>query len=201
MTASLSAPATAPTPQAKPAARWFFEPGHTGAEFVARHMMVTWVRGSFKNISGDLQFDEERPLDLKVDVAIKADTLFTGEPTRDNHLRSADFLDVANHPTIEFHSTGVKVIGCNDYDVIGSLTIRGVTKPVTLHVEYLGQWDTPWWEDGVNKGPKRRAGFIAKTRINRHDFGVSWNDVIPGGGVVVGDYVDIIIDAEAVRAD
>jgi polyisoprenoid-binding protein YceI len=185
----------------KPITKWFFEPGHTAAEFTARHMMVTWVRGAFKNVSGSLEFDEDRPLDMKIDVAIKADTLYTGEPTRDNHLRSSDFLDVEHHPTIEFRSTKVRVIGRNDYDVEGELTIRGVTRPITLHVEYLGQWDTPWWEDGVNRGPRRRAGFVARTRINRHDFQVSWNDVVPNGGVVVGDLVDIVIDVEAVRAD
>jgi polyisoprenoid-binding protein YceI len=191
--------ATTTTP-AKPATKWFFEPGHTAAEFIARHMMVTWVRGTFKNVSGDLEFDEDRPLDMKVDVTIKTDTLYTGEPTRDAHLRSADFLDVEHHPTMEFHSTGVKVIGKNDYDVSGNLTIRGVTKPLTMHVNYLGQWDTPWWEDGVNKGTRRRAGFVAKTCIQRKDFGVSWNDIVPNGGVVVGDSVDLVIDAEAVKA-
>jgi polyisoprenoid-binding protein YceI len=187
--------------QSKAMTKWFLEPGHTAAEFIARHMMVTWVRGSFKNVSGTLEFDEDRPLDTKVDVEIKADTLHTGEPDRDNHLRSADFLDVERHPTIEFHSTNVSVEGYNDYRVDGNLTIRGVTKPVTLHVQYLGQWDTPWWEDGANKGPRRRAGFVARTQINRHDFGVSWNDVIPNAGVVVGENVEIVIDAEAVRAD
>jgi polyisoprenoid-binding protein YceI len=181
------------------AAKWFFEPGHTAAEFIARHMMVTWVRGTFKNVAGSLEFDEDHPADMKVDVSIDADTLHTGEPNRDKHLRSADFLDVERYPTIEFHSTGTEVAGSNEYAVNGNLTIRGVTRPVTLHVRYLGEWDTPWWEDGVNKGPRRRAGFLARTRINRHDFGVSWNDVVPNGGVVVGDYIDIVIDAEAVQ--
>ena len=188
--------ATQPAPKLS---KWFFEPGHTAAEFVARHMMVTWVRGTFKNVAGDIEFDEGRLAETKIDVSIAANTLWTGEPARDAHLQSADFLDVSNHPSIEFHSTGVKVFGGRDFDVAGDLRIRGVTKPVTLHVAYLGQWDTPWWEDGVNKGPRRRAGFVARTRINRHDFGVSWNDEVPGGGVVVGDYVDIIIDVEAVK--
>jgi len=180
---------------------WFFEPGHTAVEFVARHMMVTWVRGHFKNVPGSLEFDENRPERMKVDVTIKADSLWTGEPNRDRHLRSADFFDVEHYPNIEFHSNAVKVIGERDYAVTGDLTIRGVTKPVMLNVAYLGQWDTPWWVDGVNKGPKRRAGFLATTRINRHDFGVSWNDVVPNSGVVVGDYIDITLDAEAVKAD
>src|SRR5215472_7441610 len=106
----------------KPITKWFFEPGHTAAEFTARHMMVTWVRGAFKNVSGSLEFDEDRPLDMKVDVEIKADTLHTGEPNRDKHLRSADFLDVERHPTIEFHSTDVSIEGRHDYRVNGNLT-------------------------------------------------------------------------------
>jgi len=188
-------------PKAGATTKWFFEPGHTSAEFRARHMMVTWVRGSFKNVAGDLEFDPADPTKMKIDVAIQADTLWTGQPQRDTHLRSADFLDVEHHPTIEFHSKRVKVIGENDYEVTGDLTIRGVTREVVLDVKYLGQWATPWWEDGVDKGPKMRAGFEACTRINRHDFNVSWNDVTPGGGVVVSDFIDIFLDAEAVRKD
>lgn len=181
------------------ATKWFFEPGHTAAEFRARHMMVAWVRGTFKNVSGSLEFDESNPAAMKIDVSIKADTLYTGEPTRDAHLRSPDFLNVEKYPTIEFHSTGAKVVGDVDYKVTGDLTIRGITKQVTLDVHYLGQWETSWWEDGVDKGPRRRAGFVAKTFINRHDFAVSWNDVIARGGVVVSDDVDIIIDVEAIK--
>jgi polyisoprenoid-binding protein YceI len=180
--------------------KWFFEPGHTAAEFKARHMMVTWVRGQFKNVPGELEFDPSDLTKTKIDVVIKTDSLWTGEPTRDAHLRSADFLDVEHYPTMEFHSKSVKVIGEVDFQVTGALTIRGITRDVVLDVTYLGQWETPWWEDGVNKGPRLRAGFTACTRINRHDFEVNWNDVMPRGGVVVGDYVELTIDAEAVRA-
>ncbi len=90
--------------------------------------------------------------------------------------------------------------GCrvHDYLLTGDLTIRGVTRQVQLNVRYLGQWETPWWEDGVDKGPKTRAGFMATTEINRHDFGVSWNAPLDKGGIVVGDIVEITIDAEAV---
>jgi polyisoprenoid-binding protein YceI len=95
----------------------------------------------------------------------------------------------------------VEIIGEIDFHAIGDLTIRGITREVNLAVTYLGQWETPWWEDGVNKGPRVRAGFLAHTRINRHDFKVSWNDSMPHGGVVVGDYINIILDAEAVRKD
>jgi len=183
-------------------ATWFFEPGHTAAMFRARHMMVTYVRGHFKNVSGLLVFDPENPTQSSADVAIDAAAIWTGQPQRDAHLRSADFLDVENHPRITFKGTQVEVAGARDYILRGALTIRGVSREVELNVSYLGQWLTPWWEeDGgkwVDKGPKVRAGFVAKTRINRHDFGVSWNDVVDKGGVVVGNTIEITIDAEAI---
>jgi polyisoprenoid-binding protein YceI len=181
--------------------QWFLEPGHTAAGFCARHMMVTFVRGHFKNVQGKLRFDPAAPEKSSVEVTIDAKGIWTGEPDRDAHLRSADFLDVKNHPTIRFRGDQVAVMGEHDYDVNGDLTIRGVTKKVTLHVTYLGQWQTPWWEGGEDRGPKTRAGFTASARINRHDFGVSWNSVLDRGGVVVGNTVDITIDAEAVLED
>jgi polyisoprenoid-binding protein YceI len=181
---------------------WFFEPGHTAAMFRARHMMVTYVRGHFKNVSGSLVFDPENPAKSSAEVTIDAGTIWTGQPQRDLHLRSADFLDIENHPRITFKGDQVEVAGARDYILRGVLTIRGVSREVELNVSYLGQWRTPWWEeeDGqwIDKGPKVRAGFVAKTRINRHDFGVSWNDVVDKGGVVVGNMIDITIDAEAI---
>lgn len=179
-------------------AKWFFEPGHTSAEFSARHMMVTYVRGHFKNIRGSLSFDPANPSDASVEVIIEAAGLWTGEPDRDAHLRSADFLDVANHPIITFKGNQVEIIGENEATITGDLAIRGITRSVPLRVRFLGRWQTPWWEDGVDKGPKTRAGFIAKTTIDRHDFGVSWNAPLDKGGVVVGNLVEITIDAEAI---
>ena len=183
-------------------ATWFFEPGHTAALFRARHMMVTYVRGHFKNVSGSLVFDPENPAKSSVEVTIDAGTIWTGEPQRDAHLRSADFLDVEHYPQITFTGNQVEIAGGRDYILSGPLTIRGVSRDLQLNVSYLGQWRTPWWEekDGkwIDMGPKTRAGFVAKTRINRHDFGVSWNDVVDKGGVVVGKLIDITIDAEAI---
>ncbi len=178
-------------------ARWTFEPGHTAAEFKARHMMVTWVRGHFVNIHGTLQFDPAAPGRSTVEVEIDVSTLWSGEPQRDEHLLGADFLDVANHPKMVFKSTEVEQIDESDYRVIGELTLRGVTREAILDVHYLGQWPTPYWEDGVDKGPKQRAGFVVTTTINRHDFGVSWQSALDKGGVVVGNEVSITIDAEA----
>lgn len=179
-------------------AKWFFEPGHTAAEFSVRHMMVTYVRGHFKNIHGELVFDPEKPRASQVQVRIDAKSVWTGEPDRDAHLRSADFLDVERYPDITFSGNKVEVEGGHDFLLTGQLTIRGVTREVALKVRYLGQWQTPWWEGGVDKGPKTRAGFLAETRINRKDFGVSWNAALDKGGVVVGDMVGITIDAEAI---
>jgi len=154
-------------------AEWFFEPGHTAAGFCARHMMVTHVRGHFKNVHGILVFDPLHPRDSRVDVHIDAKTLWTGEPDRDAHLRSADFLDVEHYPEITFKGDQVEIVGDHDYILTGELTIRGVMRTVPLKVRYLGQWQTPWWEGNVDKGPKTRAGFLAETTINQHDFGVS----------------------------
>jgi polyisoprenoid-binding protein YceI len=178
--------------------KWTFEPGHSAAEFRARHMMVTWVRGSFRDVHGRLDFDPSDPRRLSVEAIIDATTCSTGLAMRDTHLQSADFLNCETYPQIRFKSTGVVVIGQTDYDVTGDLTIRDVTRPVTLAVRYLGSWETPWWEDGVDKGPKRRAGFTAHTSFDRYDFGVSWNDTMVDGGVVVSREVDIVLDVEAI---
>lgn len=180
-------------------ARWFFEPGHTAAEFSVRHMMVTEVRGHFKDVHGELDWDDADPARGHAEVRIDARKLWTGEPDRDAHLESADFLDAEHHPEIRFTGSVAKVVGPGEFQVAGELTIRGVTRPVRLDVRCTGQWSTPWWEGGVDRGPKIRAGFVAKATINRHDFGVSWNGALEKGGIVVGDEVKITIDAEAIR--
>jgi polyisoprenoid-binding protein YceI len=179
-------------------ARWFLEPGHTSAEFSARHMMVTNVRGHFKDVHGKLDLDEAQPIGASVEVQIDARKLWTGEPARDAHLRSADFLDVERYPEIRYRGRVNRLETAHEWIVDGELTIRGVTRPQRLRVTYLGCWQTPWWEGDVDRGPKRRAGFVARGRLNRHDFGVSWNSTLERGGVVVSDEVEITIDAEAV---
>src|SRR5215510_943784 len=127
-------------------ARWFLEPGHTAAEFCVRHMMVTYVRGHFKNIRGTIDFDERNPSAASVEAIIDTRGLWTGEPDRDAHLRSADFLDVERYPEIRFRGRVARQVSPHDYDVAGELLLRGVTGPVKLRVCYLGQWSTPWWE-------------------------------------------------------
>ena len=136
-------------------ARWTFEPGHTAAEFRARHMMVTYVRGAFKNVHGTLEFDPESPRLSSVQATIDVAGIWTGQPQRDAHLRSPDFLNVENFPQITFKGDQVEPSGDHDYVVTGELTIRGVTRSVSLAVSYLGQWRHPggrrWGENGSTR--------------------------------------------------
>ena len=182
-------------------AKWTFEPGHTAAEFAVRHMMVTWVRGAFKDVHGEIEFDPEDPSHGSVEIEIDAAGIWSGDQDRDDHLKNAEFLDVESHPGITYRGEIESVIGESSFRVSGNLTLRGVTKPVVLDVTYLGQWSTPLWEGGVDKGPKVRAGFQATGEINRQDFGISWQGDLERGGVVVGDRVFLTIDAEALRED
>jgi len=177
---------------------WTFEPGHTEAGFRARHMMVTWVRGLFKDVHGKLHLDWERPLEATYAGEIDATKLWTGEPDRDAHLRSADFFDVEHHPTIAFSGRLTERTGDTAFKSVADLTIRGTRLPVTLDVTCLGQWKTPFWVGDENKGLLTRIGFEARTRIDRHAFGVSWQDRIPGGGVVVSNEIDVTLDIEAI---
>jgi polyisoprenoid-binding protein YceI len=173
---------------------WIFEPGHTAAEFRARHMMVCWVRGHFKDVHGTLDFDPDNPAHLAIDATLQAANLWNGESQRDDHLRSADFLDGGQHATITFKSRSSQYVSASDYKVSGDLTIRGICRPVDLDMHYLGKWSTPYWTDA---GPIARVGFVGEARINRHAFGVSWNAPLANGGAVVGDEVRIKIDVEA----
>ncbi|TMM13331.1 MAG: YceI family protein [Actinobacteria bacterium] len=177
---------------------WTFEPGHTEAAFRARHMMVTWVRGLFKDIHGKLEFDPTEPLTASFEGVIDARTIWTGQPDRDAHLRSADFLDVERHPTISFRGRFVERTGDTHGKAAVDLTIRGITRQVPLDVSYLGQWETPFWAGDENKGTLHRAGFEGRTRIDRHQFGVSWQDQLPGAGVVVSNEIDVVLDVEAI---
>src|SRR5919109_124961 len=140
-------------------ATWIFEPGHTEAEFRARHMIVTWVRGLFKDIHGTLELDFDHCLDATFDGEIDAAGLWTREPDRDTHLRSADFFDVENHPTITFSGRFTERTGAEHFKADAELTIRGVTRTVPLEVAWLGEWRTPFWDGEVNRGELRRVGF------------------------------------------
>lgn len=181
--------------------RWIFEPGHTSAEFRARHMMVTNVRGLITGVQGWLEFDPDDPTRGSVEARLDARRLWSGEEARDAHLRAEDFLHVEEHPGITFRGHEVEPLGCHELRVTGELTIRGVTRETSLDARYLGMWSTSYWDGGEDRGPVRRIGFTAKTVIDRHDFGVSWNNTLDRGGVVVGDDVWIRIDVEALEAE
>ncbi len=180
-------------------ANWTFEPGHTEAEFRARHMMVTWVRGLFKDIHGRIAWAQENPVGSTFEGEVEARKLWTGEADRDAHLRSADFFDVETYPTITFGGQIAERTGASHYNALADLTIRGATRQVPLKVAYLGQWETPYWVGDENRGTLRRVGFEAQATLNRHDFGVSWQDELPGGGVVVSNEIRLILDIEALH--
>jgi len=182
-----------PTPAPARAATWDIDTSHANAGFKVRHLMVSHVRGHLGPVTGTIVIDEQDLARSRVDVTIDARGIDSREPKRDEHLRSADFLDVANHPTVAFRSTRVEAPSGagGDLRVTGDLTIRGVTRPVTLEVDGLPPAiKDPW-------GNSRR-GVSARARINRSDWGLKWNLAIEAGGVVVGDEVAIEIDAEIV---
>lgn len=180
-------------------AKWIFEPGHSAAEFAVRHMMVSHMRGLFKNVQGRIYFDPDKPAAAAaVEATINAAGIWTGDDERDAHLRGPDFLNVEQYPEIVFRSTGVRCVGEADFRVAGDLTLRGVTRPVELATQYLGRWQCPYWEGGKDLGPTTRIGFVATTAINRHHFDVSWNAPLDRGGRVVGDEVAITLDVEAI---
>lgn len=180
-------------------AKWIFEPGHSGAEFAVRHMMVSYMRGLFKNVHGSIDFDADNPAGAAaVEARIDAAGIWSGDEARDAHLRGPNFLDVSTYPEIAFRSTEVRCVGEADLRVAGDLVLRGVTRPVVLEARYLGRWQCPYWEAGKDLGPTTRIGFLATTVINRHDFGVSWNAPMDRGGMVVGDEVAITLDVEAI---
>ncbi|MGH2961020.1 MAG: YceI family protein [Solirubrobacterales bacterium] len=180
-------------------AGWIFEPGHTAIVFRARHMMVTWVRGAFKDVHGRLEFDWDQCLEATFEGEVDTTKLWTGEPNRDAHLRSADFFDVESHPRLTFAGRLVERVGDTHFKAVADVTIRGSTRAVDFDVAYLGEWETPFWVGDENRGTMRRIGFEGRTRVNRHDFGVSWQDELPGGGRLVSDEIDVILDVEAIH--
>ena len=169
---------------------WDIDTAHSTIEFIAKHMMVTNVRGRFTTFSGDAHLDEEHPEQSRVDVTIDLASLTTGAEARDNHLRSADFFDVAEYPTATFHSTKVERRGEDHLKVTGDLTIRGITKPVTLDVTVEGKFR--------DMQGKERYGFSASTSFSRKEFGLEWNVALESGGWLVSDKITIAIDAQVI---
>lgn len=171
--------------------KWNIDPSHSTIQFSARHMVITKVRGAFKSYQGSIELDEADATRSKVNVNIDASSIDTHEPKRDGHLRSADFLDVEKYPTIEFSSTAIKA-RADGYEVTGQLTIHGVTRNVTLSAELQGRGKDPWGGE--------RIAFGAKGSINREDFGLTWNQVLEAGGVLVSNKIELELEVQAVRA-
>ena len=170
---------------------WNIDTSHSGVHFSVRHMVIAKVRGAFDEFSGTVELDEANPAASKVSVRIDAASIDTREEKRDAHLRSADFFDVENYPELTFTSTKVEKAD-DGYRVTGDLTIRGVTKEVVLAAESLGAGKDPWGND--------RIAFSATTAVNRKDFGLTWNQALETGGVLVGDKIEISLDVQAVKA-
>jgi len=169
------------------------DPAHSGAHFTVRHMMITNVRGAFRNIKGTVVYDPENPASSSVEAEIEAATIDTRDAQRDTHLRSGDFLDVEQFPTITFRSTQVVAAGEGEWKVTGDLTIHGVTRPVVLNVEGPApEAKDPWGNT--------RSGASATTKIKRSDFGLTWNAALEAGGVLVGDELKIELELALVKA-
>ena len=175
---------------------WQIDAAHTGVELAVKHMMFTTVRGRFKDVKGPIDVDEQNPANTTVNVEIAASSLDTGVADRDGHLRSADFLDVENHPALSFRSKRVEGAFANEGDrfsITGDLTIRGVTKEVTLEGTYEGTGKDPW--GGT------RIGARATAKIDRRDWGLVWNQALETGGILVANDVRIEIEVQAVKAE
>ena len=172
------------------AGTYLLDPNHKRVGFVARHMMVSKVRGEFADAAATVTVDED-PLRSSVTATIQAASISTGQGDRDTHLRGGDFLDVEKFPTLEFRSTGVKSHDGNEFVLVGDLTIKDVTRPVELAVEFEGAGRSPFGQDIF--------GFTASTEIDREGFGLTWNVALETGGVLVGKKIKIEIEGEAIR--
>jgi len=171
---------------------WQIDPAHTAAGFAVKHLMISTVRGQFKGVTGTVTWDDQDISKSSIDVAIDATTVDTSEPMRDKDLKSDKFFDVAKYPTITFKSKKIENVSAGKLKVTGDLTIHGVTKEVVLDVEGPSNAvKDPWGNT--------RVAASATTKVNRQDYGVKWNANIDGGGVVVGDDVNITIDLEMTK--
>lgn len=171
---------------------WNIDGTHSGVHFTVRHMVFAKVRGSFRDWRGTLKLNPADLSSTSAEVEIQAASIDTGVADRDNHLRSGDFFDVERFPTLRFKSTRVESLGDERFKLVGELTIRDVTREVVLESEFGGKGKDPWGNE--------RVAFTAKTSLNRGDFGLTWNQALEAGGVLVSDRVDIEIELQAVAA-
>jgi polyisoprenoid-binding protein YceI len=171
---------------------WTIDPSHTTVEFSVKHLMISTVRGHFGAVTGTIVIDEANPAASTATAEIDTTSIDTRQEQRDAHLRSADFFDVATYPSIRFESTRIEVVGGGAYNVVGNLTIRDVTREVVLETTDEGRGGDPWGG--------QRAAFSATTKIDRRDFGLTWNQGLEAGGVLVGNDIKISLEVQAVRA-
>jgi polyisoprenoid-binding protein YceI len=190
-TSTVPAPAAGPTPRTGTKTTWIIDPAHTHVGFGIQHLMIATVRGRFTQVEGTVTLDENDPSSAGVDITIPTASVSTADEKRDAHLRSADFFDVERYPNMTFRSKRVDAKSSNAYRVVGDLTIRGVTREVTLDAKLLGRAKDPWRNE--------HAAFEATTKIKRADYGLTWNAALEAGGVLVGDDVSISIEAQLLR--
>lgn len=174
--------------------QWKIDPLHTSANFTAKHMMITTVRGGFADVNGMIEFDPENPAGSSVTATIPTATIDTGVEDRNNHLKSADFFDVENYPSIEFKSTGLDLDSDTSGTLTGELTMHGVTREVKLDVAFIGESKNPMTGD-------RTVGFEASTKIDREDFGLTWNVALETGGVLVSKEIKINLEVQAMLVE
>ena len=170
---------------------WKLDPSHTLVEFSAKHLMISTVKGRITDVEGVIHADEKDVTNSSVEATLKAASLDTRTEQRDNHLRSADFLEVEKYPEIKFRSTRIEG-DRQAFKLTGDLTIRGITRPITLDVTFEGQTKDPWGGE--------RIGFSASGKIDRRDFGLTWNVMLEAGGMTVSNDIKINIEVEAVKA-
>lgn len=174
------------------ATAWQVDPDHSAVELSIKHLMLSTVRGRLGGASGTLLLDESDPARSSVEIEFEAATIDTGTPDRDAHLRSPDFLDVANHPKIVFKSTAVDPLSQDRLRIAGELTVRGTTRPVELEATFNGR--------GSDSGGREIAAFTARTEIDRRDFGLTWNQQLESGGVLVGHKIQVVAEVEAIKS-
>ena len=175
-----------------PSGTYTIDPSHSRIGFVARHAMITKVRGAFNEVEGSGQFDPQNPEASTISVTIQTASVDTRNADRDAHVRSADFLDVEAFPTLAFVSTAIASTGGDDFDITGDLTVKAVTRPVTFSVELTGTLADPWGNT--------RVGLEGSAVVNRKDWGLTWNAALEAGGILVSDKVTLELEISAVRS-
>lgn len=172
--------------------KWALDTAHSSVDFSVRHMMIAKVKGSFKSFNATIEADPTDLTTATIEFTVDLSSVDTRNEDRDNHLRSADFFDVENNPTMTFKATNIVKTGEGEYDVTGDLTLRGVTRPETFAVSFEGTGKDPWGNEKV--------GFNAEGKIKRSEYGLTWNAALETGGVLVGDEIKVALEIQAAKA-